>query len=218
MFLFCLKANIVQHCFKEKMANTIILIESIPSKKTNDKDVLAKSFFAPLSSVNIFGTDSRKNFLDNYKRYPRSFLLEEETNTIEITYQATSIVIIISSITKFAAIIKEMSESIWWNNEAFFLIINEDTINGCKILNKFFYVIWSVKVLSVLYLCKTWDDQLVLYTFNPYAAFAPNSWKKISSIDENWTLFQFSLYHGFDLGKLKYNKIGLSCRTPLCVF
>ena len=88
-----------------------------------------------------------------------------------------------------------MSESIWWHHEVFFLIVNKDTTNGCQLSNEFLSAIWSVNVLSALYLCKEWNNQLLLYTFNPYADMAPNIWQKIPNKNI------FSLDYRFSFGK-----------------
>ena len=99
----------------------------------------------------------------------------------------------------------EIRESIWWNHDAYFIVINTDIDNGCKMFDEFLKVIWSVNVLLVLYLCTNRKNGNLLYTFNPYADLAPNSWTKIPGIDTNWTMFRLSLQYRFDLSKIIKN-------------
>ena len=160
-----------------------------------------KSLLASLPSLYIFKAHDEGVF-ENYKRHLKNFTHNETTeNTIEKTYQATNVIMTVSSVMKFTTIIQKISESIWWNNEAFFLVINTSVEDGCKTSNEFLKVVWSANVLSAIYLCNKGNDQLILYTFNPYTDRAPHIWQKVLTKNTNWTLYQCFLHYGLDLSK-----------------
>ncbi|CAG5079180.1 Protein of unknown function [Cotesia congregata] len=53
---------------------------------------------------------------------------------------------------------------------------------------------WKMNLLSSLFICRDTDKTVTLYTYNPYAQYAPHPWQHVNSIfkkqGQQWTLFK----------------------------
>lgn len=117
----------------------------------------------------------------------------------------TSALIVTSSNTNLTTILEDMKNSIWWNHEAFFLIVNKNFENGCDIAHAISSAVWDFNILSAVYLCNDFNKQLVLYTFNPYTSLAPTFWNRVQTdhlSNEYWALFQSPLESSQSLATL----------------
>lgn len=123
-----------------------------------------------MTPMYLFGTDKNAVF-QTHTRY-RNYTLNE-MHLSRKNDPATSAFIVVSSNTTLAMILEGMKNSIWWNHEARFLIVNENFDNGCEVANLFFSTVWAFNILSAIYLCYNSDRQLMLYAFNPYTSLAP---------------------------------------------
>ena len=186
--IFHSKEQIIQDCFNKNSENLVIMSMLNNTSPGN----IFLDFPYVNSPVSIFRVDTN-TFFKNYE-YNAKMLKLDALNDIRKTYQVTSVIIIVSSIEIFMTVMEGMSGSIWWNHEAYFLVVNNDAISGCNMSNEFLKVIWKFNILFVTYLCKNLNNQLLLYTFNPYADLAPNLWKKVPQGKETWTLFQHLIY------------------------
>lgn len=102
-----------------------------------------------------------------------------------------SAVIVASSNDILKKMLEDIRNSIWWNHEAHFLIINDDVENGCDLAHLFLKTVWSFNILSAIYLCNNFNNEPKLFTFNPYTNLAPTFWNRdVNFLDKYWTLFQ----------------------------
>ena len=111
---------------------------------------------------------------------------------------ATSVIITISSSDILGLILLQFKNSIWWNHNAKFLIINWSA-GGCENAFEVLDVVWTFRILHALYLCRNQYDQLGLYSFNPFSTRAPKLWKKIanpSKTNKYWTLLEYRFTDG----------------------
>ena len=131
---------------------------------------------------------------------------------------ANNVTIVVSSNITLVHILKNLKASAWWNNKAYFLLINTDSDNGCRSARQFLKIIWDFKILSALYFCRNKEGHVTIYNFNPYARLGSDFWKVVDDFNEEserWTLLQFYdrklLSHGrsirkcedFDIDKIR---------------
>ena len=177
---FYFKVNIVEYCFQETNEPTMVI------KSQYDSDsVPLISFHEKLSSTIIFTW--------NIPTVSKSLLNETHTKSEESP--VSSVIITTSNIEKFKTLLEDLKNSMWWNSNARYLIINDDVENSCNRSRLFLNIAWSFKILSVVYLCVDKNTQIHLYTFNPYSRFASMFWQTISNSNfesESWTLMKHS--------------------------
>lgn len=158
-----------------------------------DSSLSRKSFpsFAPF---HLFRADKHTIF----EKYKRSTPYNAVQNITRNGAPATSAVIVTSSNTILTNTLEHMKNSIWWNHEASYLILNQNFDQGCHEAQLFLSTIWTFSILSATYICHNFNNELMLYTFNPFASLAPEFWNKVVRDDKfpnkYWTLFQ----HSFD--------------------
>lgn len=180
-----MEEKLVANCFNESATNVIVVIEN-----TTDDDLILKILYSSLIPVNVFATHGSYAFRAR-ERY-RSYILDEMHHSNK-NDPATSILIVASSDSILAMVLEDMRNSIWWNHEGRFLVVNKDVNNGCRIARLSLSTIWAFNVLSAIYLCYNHLRQLILYTFNPYTNLAPEFWSEVLG-SMNWTL----LLHAFE--------------------
>lgn len=133
--------------------------------------------------------------LKEYKRDSKLYSLSEEGIRRKF-YYTTKVVIELSSHTKLALVLKDMKQSIWWNHEAHFLVVNTNSDNGCQVPYGLLNILWVYNVLNAVYLCGDLNKQLFVYTLNPYANLAPIFWKSVQTGPESDSTF---FKHDFDV-------------------
>lgn len=138
-------------------------------------------------------------------RYHNVHKFDEKIDSKKV-YPSTSIVIAASSDDVLTIILQNIKDSVWWNHQAFLLIVNRNSTNSCQMAESFLNTVWSFNILSTVYLCHNSTHQSNLYAFNPYAPLAPKFWSKVlagSSVHKRWTLFerQVSAENPFDSGR-----------------
>lgn len=192
----------MQYCFNGMINNFIFISDS-----TYDDSFILKSSFLSITPIHLIDTDENNNMFETQTRY-RSFT-PNEMHLRKKNYLATSVVIVASSNTIIAKMMNDMKNSVWWNHEALFLVVNEDAEKSCHMARSFLNAVWTSNILSAIYVCNNCNNQPMLYTFNPYTSLAPKFWDKVRddhSSDKYWTLFQ----HQFDFSQsfeLHYDKI-----------
>lgn len=95
-------------------------------------------------------------------------------------YPTRSVIIIVSSNATLALILQDLKNSIRWNHEAKFFIVNNNADDSCDIASGFLKTVWAFDILSAVYLCRTVNNQLILYTFNPYSHYIPPFWEIVT--------------------------------------
>lgn len=147
-----------------------------------------------MTPVYLFETDGNglKN-VEAHERYCNYSI--SELHLSRPNDPATSAVIAVSSNANLSMILEGMQNSICWNHEALFLIVNEHFANGCDMAHSFLSRVWAFNILSALYMCYNLQNQPTLYTFNPYTSLAPKFWNKTDvdhSSNKYWTMLQHS--------------------------
>lgn len=99
-----------------------------------------------------------------------------ETVIKQKTHPITTAIISESSIAGFEKTLDNFRNSTWWNHEAYIIVVNKQFTNSCYMAQEFLYVAWTYKILSTLYLCRHYDNRLLIYTYNPYSYLAPKFW------------------------------------------
>ena len=156
------------------------------TKKEKDMELLIKD----LTIIHLSGITGN-NILQENKRFQNIYTLNETHIRAKISPIA-SVMIVVSTIPHLITILNDLRDSIWWNHEALFLIINTDPEPSCQMAEIFLRTLWTFNILFAVYLCRDWNDKVLLYTFNPYTNMAPESWKKVythNTYSEPWTLF-----------------------------
>ncbi|OXU26795.1 hypothetical protein TSAR_005157 [Trichomalopsis sarcophagae] len=175
--------NLVCCCLNEKKI-TILLIDEM------DED-----FFVPNLSRNNFAFISffGNEVLQKHKRLRDVYVLDD-VNVRQVVYPVTTAIVAVSRANRLEKILEDLKNSIWWNHEANFIIVNSDDINSCQMARTFLTITWTYKMMYVLYLCMS-SKGILLYTFNPFTDSAPNGWIKIQneSLNNYWTLYENSL-------------------------
>ena len=177
---FYFKENIVEYCFQETNEPTMII-----QSQYDSNSVPLISFHEKLSSTILFTS--------NIPTVAKSLLYENYTKSEES--RVSSVIITTSNIKKFNTLLEDLKNSMWWNSNARYLIINDDVENSCKMSHLFLNITWSFKILSAAYLCMDKNKQIHMNTFNPYSRFAPMFWQTISNSNfesESWTLMKHS--------------------------
>ena len=140
---------------------------------------------------------TKNNISKNFQRF-RNIYHPDEIHFSRMNIPATSVIIIISSSDYLKITLFQFENSIWWNHNAKFLIMNF-SVDGCKNAYAVLSVVWTFRILKALYLCMDQDNQIVLYTFNPFSASAPTLWEGIASPatpKKDWTLLQYRFTNG----------------------
>lgn len=165
------------------------------SNTVADDSFMLNLLSSSMTPMYLFETHENglKNF-ETHERY-RNYSINE-LHLSRPNNPATSAVIAISSNTNLSMILEGMRNSIWWNPEALFLIVNKNLANGCNMAELFLKTVWAFNILSAIYMCYNLKNQAMLYTFNPYNNLAPKFWNKRECdyfSNEYWTMFQHSL-------------------------
>lgn len=178
------KGQIIENCFNNSKENIII------SNRSQRSSITRNSSFSSLIPMYLFGNNGSIVF-GKHKRSRKTYMINETYFDIK-NYPVESVTMTISSNTIILTILENVSKSIWWNTKAKFLIINENPENSCDMAREVLKTAWAFNILSVVYLCKAVNDQLFLYSFNPYSNLAPKYWNRVRKDtlrDEYWTLF-----------------------------
>ncbi|OXU22251.1 hypothetical protein TSAR_002569, partial [Trichomalopsis sarcophagae] len=185
-------------CLNESKITIVFTNESFKDQ------VLLKFLYERHNLIDLFRiTDN--NFLKKHNRIRHVYFLNN-TNSKQEFIPVTNAILSVSSTTIFEKILEDLRNSVWWNHEAHFIIVNSDISNSCSMAEIFLGIAWMYKLLSTLYVCKNHDDNLFLYTYNPYSDIAPMLWTKVSNntaSSSGWALFR-NLWHT-KAGLQKYN-------------
>ncbi|XP_016844713.1 uncharacterized protein LOC107982050 [Nasonia vitripennis] len=182
------KEKLLDTCVRKIWDNNVLLVVENADHCPTSKCSFSRHIPIHLFQINA-NFDSRRGFRESY--------LSNETQIAKYHKPTTCALIIASNITEFTKLMLKIKNSIWWQNEAYFVIVNIDYLDTCQLAYAFLKQAWKFNILSVLYICKNANDQEVAYTFNPYAEVAPKLWTKIDlhskTSDSNWSLFQLTV-------------------------
>lgn len=176
--------KIVEHCFKKEQ---IIILNN--GKHLSIPNQLFDSLI-PVTSLDSEYSPTAKNT----SRFRRVYRLNE-THLKTKYFPATGVYIVLSMNDSLSSILRNLKNSIWWNHEASFLVVNKNPKDECKNARVISRILWSYNILSAVYMCNE-SSQLILYTYNPFTRKSPNLWNLIEDkhfLDEHWTLFDFVL-------------------------
>ncbi|CAG5095848.1 Protein of unknown function [Cotesia congregata] len=96
------------------------------------------------------------------------------------------------STNKLQEVLRKVKSSSWWNIDSRFLIV--DIFKICNDAWNIFQTMWKMNLLSSLLICQDKDDLIAIYTYNPYANYAPYPWQHVNTTfnerHQQWTLFK----------------------------
>lgn len=92
-------------------------------------DPIPSSLFS-FTPLNVFTIDNNTLFED-HKRF-REIHLINDTTIARKPYPATSFAIMVSSLETLKKFLDSIRDSVWWNHEAFFLLIDTN-LKNCEI-------------------------------------------------------------------------------------
>ncbi|XP_031781627.1 uncharacterized protein LOC116416658 [Nasonia vitripennis] len=186
--------DLVNHCFQNGTERIILA-----GNWTNDGEMLLKRLFFVRESATIVGSDEESVF--NRNRKFKSMYHINETIVQETPFIATNYVIFITSNATLSLALNNIRSLVSWNYQAFFLIVNQNSTDGCGSVRTYLNTVWSFNVLSAVLLCYESNHKYSLYTFNPFASVAPSFWKSVEyhddfQKDDGWTIFNHALDAG----------------------
>ena len=176
-----------KNCYNKYFGNFMLI-----GNWTVENSIFLKTFFYNLIPVNLVAVNQYNIFQTHQCFY--GFFKMNKTIVNTKCKLASNVTIVVSLSLTLKNILKNLKISVWWNNKAYFLIVNPDFHNGCRSAREFLKIIWDFKILSALYFCIDVDGHVTIYNFNPYARVGTNFWKVVDDIDEengSWTLLQF---------------------------
>ncbi|OXU18005.1 hypothetical protein TSAR_012180 [Trichomalopsis sarcophagae] len=181
-----LKETLLDTCVNKKRDNNILLfVGNADHCTTFYKFSFSRNIPIHLFQINA-KLDSRREFRESY--------LSDETQIAKYHKPTSCAVIIISNTKEFKKLMLKIKNSIWWEHEAYFVIVNLDHSNSCQLAHVFLKQVWSFNILSAIYICKHFNGQEEVYTFNPYAGIASKVWTKVGLLDNNTTNPYWSLF------------------------
>ncbi|OXU30034.1 hypothetical protein TSAR_017030 [Trichomalopsis sarcophagae] len=178
---------LINSCFKIEKQNSILLLDT-----NADNDVILNSHYNAYTPLYLFKNDDTTVF-KNHRRFRRVYRLNE-THVKQRNNPVVSAIIIASGVVLFTEMLDEFRNSIWWNNKAYFLIVDKTSEANCQMAQVFLKAAWDFNILSVIYLCMNSNNNqtLMMHTYNPYTNLAPILWSEVrtrESINTPWTLF-----------------------------
>lgn len=157
---------------------------------SSNKEIL-KIFPAVSTPLHLFDIYD-ENVFEGRDRFKKVFVLNE-THVHRLNFPMTSLVITVTTYENLASILLRIKDSIWWNHEAQFLLVNTAS-EGCQKAYDVLRILWSYNVLSAIYLCIKFSSAVSIYTYNPYSMRAPKSWNQVpvETLSSGWTMFEFT--------------------------
>lgn len=162
----------MQHCVDSK-SGTVILLGDFSDCNSD----IFKALFSSVTPVDLIRIE-KNDVIRKHKRLRTDYVLSEAHFKIK-NDPATSIIISASSNDSLAMAFENLRDSIWWNHEALFLIINKKLEDNCRQAGAFLATAWSYNILSAIYLCTDSFERLFIYTFNPFNDMAPQFWRRV---------------------------------------
>ncbi|KAH0554108.1 hypothetical protein KQX54_007655 [Cotesia glomerata] len=102
------------------------------------------------------------------------------------------------STNKLQEVLRKVKSSSWWNIDSRLLIV--DIFEICNDAWNIFQTMSKMNLLSSLLICQDVDDSIALYTYNPYANYAPYPWQHVNTTfnerRQQWTLFKRHYFKG----------------------
>ena len=114
--------------------------------------------------------------LSKNKRFWPVYKLNE-TIISQKNYPTSFVVIETMNVNIFTMVLDGIRNSIWWNHAACYLVVNRNSEPSCQMVATFSNIFWSYNIVSGLYLCKKENNDIAVYTFNPYSNIAPKFWR-----------------------------------------
>lgn len=89
-------------------------------------------------------------------------------------------------------VVQNIKLSSWWYIESRFIIV--EILKNCDDAWNALQIMWKMNLLSSLFVCRATDQSIALYTYNPYANYAPHSWQPVNATfneqGQQWTLMK----------------------------
>ncbi|CAG5080962.1 Protein of unknown function [Cotesia congregata] len=140
--------------------------------------------------------------------------------TIDCNFKAKDIQIFIpayplyivstDSTDQLQGLLNELKSTPTWNIVSIFLFIEAEG-NYCQNASQVLQLLWKFDLLSSFYFCIEPNNDIMLYTYNPYTNRAPDLWTEVNTDDKpnNWWTLYKQLYIPKDEGvcqSLSYDK------------
>ncbi|KAG8038233.1 hypothetical protein G9C98_006560 [Cotesia typhae] len=89
-------------------------------------------------------------------------------------------------------LLNELKSTPTWNIVSIFFFIEAEG-NYCQNASQVLQLLWKFDLLSSFYFCIEPNNEIMLYTYNPYTNRAPDSWTEVNTNDKlnnRWTLYK----------------------------
>lgn len=98
---------------------------------------------------------------------------------------------------KLEIILQNLRTTPWWNIRGLSIIFDFTTAHSCYNAYDYLRLMWNMDLLDSIFICFKPDNIVMLYTYNPYANYAPKPWKLVeqqTSENRPWTLYNQQFY------------------------
>ncbi|KAK0159583.1 hypothetical protein PV327_010679, partial [Microctonus hyperodae] len=115
-------------------------------------------------------------------------------NEIILTIQPEFFIINFQTKTDLIQSIAQLKSSSWWNIKSFYIIYPSDTTRNCHEAFNHLWIMWKMDLINSLLICRNNNNEILMFTFNPYTNRVPEGWEIIQDpqIHHPWTLFSRS--------------------------
>ena len=162
---------IIRDCLYHNNLNSLILILNCIHLPTDYFQQFHRSSVALLNSrgVDYYNKTKKENYNLDLNR--EKFRL----------FPTQTFIFVESEFLFLKDILSRLNNTILWNVDGTY--INEYILrfNGCKHAYSFLAVMWDFNVVSAIFICRESNNEICIYTFNPYNDQAPKEWKHVKS-------------------------------------
>ena len=131
-------------------------------------------------SINIVGLSESEMF-DRHKRLKGIYKITEDI-VKKLRYPAR-IFVIYASLESLNQTLEQGKRSVFWNAEAIFFIALTNFDESCSAAKYLLRDVWLFNALYAFYICGR-GDTVYFYSFNPFSAYALESWETVDSIND----------------------------------
>ncbi|KAK0160061.1 hypothetical protein PV328_007506 [Microctonus aethiopoides] len=115
-------------------------------------------------------------------------------NEIILTIQPEYFIINFRTKKNLIQSIEQLKLSPWWNIKSFYIIYTSDIAGNCHEAFNHLWIMWKMDLINSLLICRDDNNEILMFTFNPYTNRAPEGWEITQDprIHRPWTLFSRS--------------------------
>lgn len=106
---------------------------------------------------------------------------ETNKNRFLSAYTDKNYVIIASSKNNLLIALQKLKNSKVWDHGGFFVIVYKNFHEGCQKSQDLLELIWTFNILNIILVCGNLNNEIYLYTLNPYTNIAPAFWTVVEN-------------------------------------